>query len=97
MCSYVGEYAFEWCGMLKTISLPRCTEIMDEAFLYCTNLQSIYLTGSSVANLEDSAESVFYNTKILRPGGTVYVAKSMVSIWKNATNWVEISDKIIGI
>ena len=99
--SFVGDFAFAYLSALTTASFPACTTIETWAFSKCTNLISLYLTGSSVVSL--AASTVFSSTPIggysaeAETFGSVYVPSSLLTSYKAATNWSIISSRFVGI
>lgn len=73
-------------GLLQTnarsITLPSCTTINANAFLYSTNLLQFVLPGSTMCTL---SSSLYYQTTptVLR----IYVNDDLVESYKSATNW----------
>lgn len=103
-CTEIGNYTFSSCTQLSTLSLPACTSIGPLAFRGCFRLLSLYLMSTSVTNLFYGASNTFASTPIFGytnytngSYGTVYVPQSLLSSYKNNTNWVSISNRIVGI
>ena len=70
----IGEYAFEDCSSLQSVSIPdSVTSIEEYAFEYCSSLQSVSIP-NSVTNIGKSA---FYNCSSLT---SVSIPDSVTSI-----------------
>ena len=101
LCKSIGDNAFYNCTSLTTVSLPICTSISGYTFCRCYNLKSLYLTGSSVCKL--SASNAFNSTPIggystsAGTYGSIYVPASLLTSYKNATNWTYFSSRFVGI
>ena len=89
-CRYIGESAFYDCTGL-TISIPKCQYIGSFAFGRCMSLNTLLLTESTVCYLFNS--NAFTTTNIT----SIYVPKSLISVYKSATNWSYYSDKFMAI
>ena len=58
----IGEYAFEYCSSLKSLTIPNNLENIDEyAFEYCSNLTSVKIPRS----VTSIGSSVFYGCRNL--------------------------------
>lgn len=97
----ISEFAFAYCSGLTTASFPNITTIHSSAFYDCEYLTSLYLTGSSVCTL--SSSGAFSYTPIAgysvnaRKYGSIYVPASLLTSYKNATNWIYFSNRFVGI
>ena len=97
----IKGYAFNYCFALTTASFPQATTISNYAFRSCYNLKSLYLTGSSLCTLANSA--AFTSTPIggysasAGTYGSIYVPTSLVEAYKKATNWTYFSSRFVGI
>lgn len=99
-CSYVGSYAFCACLALTSINLPNCLYVGRSAFYGCSALTSVIILTSSVPVLQNSG--VFYYTPLensfyLGYYGSIYVKSSLLTSFKNATNWSYFSNRFVGI
>ena len=97
----IGSNAFSHCSALTTVSFPSVVSIFGSAFQSCYNLLSFYLLGSSVPTL---STSVFYYTPIggftASTGGvygSIFVPSSLYNQYIVATNWSDISARIVSI
>lgn len=103
LCSQVQGSAFTNCESLTTLQLSNCTYIGSSAFYRCYNLKSLYLLTSSTKVPTLNGTSTFSYTPIggystsAKQYGTVYVRESMVSAFKNATNWTYYASRIVGL
>lgn len=101
MAKTMSRYAFYNCNALTTASFPAATTIASGVFIYCYNLKSLYLLGSSVCKL--SASNAFSSTPIggystsAGTYGSIYVPASILTSYKNATNWTYFSSRFVGI
>lgn len=101
MCATINSSAFIGCNNLQTISFPKLQTLSGyDFFSGCTKLQSIYLMGSSVCTLTHSMG--FRNSPItvssyLGYFGSIYVPSSLLTTYKTATYWSQISSRIVGI
>ena len=93
---------FSNCYRLSEVYLPRAVSI-NNAFQKCFHLMSLYLLGSSVANLVTT--SAFSSTPIANyfasvgsdNYGSIYVPSSLLTTYQSATNWVNFSDRFVGV
>ena len=81
--------AFQNCTNLTTISLPNLQKFSGYKIFYGTNLQSVYLMGSSVCTL--STSTIFQNST------KIYVPSSLLTAYQSAVQWRTISSRIVGI
>ena len=104
-CSVI-ENAFAECTALEEITLPSLSEIFAPAFSGCVRLISLYLPGSSVAALYNSAalsNYVFVSTpiggysKVAGRYGSVFVPASLVGAYKSALGWSSIASRITAL
>lgn len=101
VCTTIGSNAFCSCYSLTTASFPKYTTIGDWAFYDCYNLKSLYLTNSVVCTLSHS--NAFISTPIggystsAGTYGSIYVPASLLTSYKNATNWTYFSSRFVGI
>ena len=65
----IGEYAFEWCDKITSITLPEClVEIGDYAFVDCRYLTAFFIVGNDLVDtcaLETIGDSAFLRCMIL--------------------------------
>lgn len=100
-CTSVGSGAFQGCLSLATASFPLCEKIAGSAFYNCQKLVSLYLTGSSVAEL--AASTAFSSTPIggystyAGQYGSIYVPSSLLATYQASTNWAYFSSRMVGI
>ena len=100
-CTSIGANAFAYCSSLTSASFTKCTSIGSYAFNKCYNLISLYLTGSSLCTLSNS--NAFTSTPIggysTSAGryGSIYVKSSLLTSYKNATNWTYFSSRFVGV
>lgn len=93
--------AFQACYSLTSASFPKCVQISINAFYKCYRLKALYLTGSSVCALMNSA--AFDSTPIggysksARTYGSIYVPASLLTSYKTATNWVYFASRFVGV
>ena len=97
----VSQNAFVQCRNLTTLSFPSASVIGHTAFRSCYNLKSLYLTGSRLCTLSNS--NAFSSTPIggystsAGTYGSIYVPTSLLTSYKNATNWTYFSSRFVGI
>lgn len=97
----IGNSAFRSCPSLTSVSFPKATSIGSNAFYSCFKLTSIYLTNSTVCTLSNS--NAFTSTPIggysarASTYGSIYVPASLLTAYKNATNWTYFSSRFVGI
>lgn len=106
-CSSVAYQAFYNCQALTTVSLGSSAaslSIGTYAFSSCYNLLSLYLMGSVVAKLTVSAGNAFGSTPMTGytastggVSGSIFVPASLLTAYKTSTNWVNISDRFVGV
>lgn len=101
IASSIGSGAFCYCATLATVSFPAATSIGNSAFYRCYNLKSLYLTGSSLCKLVNSA--AFSSTPIggysttAGTYGKIYVPTSLLASYKTAYAWSYLSSRFVGI
>lgn len=88
--SVVGNNAFYACGALTKISAPL-TEIKANAFEFCTSLNEITLTATSVCKLGTDA---FATTSFSWAGGSIYVPADLVDAYKADAQWAKYASYI---
>ena len=98
---YFGTSPFSGCSALTAVYAPICSSIFASTFSKCYNLISLYLTSvSSVTTLGFNAFSSTpiggYSTSAGRYG-SVFVPASLYSSFLTATNWSNISDRIVSV
>ena len=108
-CKSMSYGVFAGCSALSYIDLGECSYITElgpswhsrfkGAFQDCVNLTTVILRGSStICSIGSSyASYVFENTPIQSGTGSIYVPSSLVSSYKNATNWRYYSSQIFPI
>ena len=65
--------------------------IPDETFYYCSNLGTLILRSETMIPMLKTAANVFYNTKIAKGTGYVYVPAALIEEYKAAQYWSEIA------
>lgn len=98
----IGSYAFYHCRSLTTASFPNCATIRNNTFYSCYNLLSLYLTSTSIVQLEKSDAFSWtpiagYTTSTGGVYGSIYVPSSLLSDYQTATNWSYFSSRFVGI
>jgi hypothetical protein len=71
---YIGNYAFQYCSGLTSITLPNVKYIGNNAFAYCSSLSSVSL-GNSLTGIGDNAFSKTRLTSISIPNSTTYIGE----------------------
>ena len=100
-CTTIASHAFNTCVNLTTAGFSKCTSIGSYAFQNCHSLSAFYLSGSTVCQL--AASNVFASTPYTGYSaafsGTprIYVPASLITSYKNATNWTYFSTMFTGI
>ena len=101
-CTSIGDFAFRYCTSLTIASFPACTSIGGSAFQKCFTFISLYLLGSSVANLVNS--NVFSSTPFTGyvsstsgVWGSIYVQASLLETYKRAANWSYFRERFVGV
>lgn len=100
-CSSIGKSAFLWCSHISLVDLPVCESLSNFAFGSCYRLISMYM--SQVTSVPVIGANVFWSTPIggysdvAGQYGNVYVPSSLLTDFKNATNWASISSRILAI
>ena len=87
-------YAFRGCSALPRADFPSLTTIGQYAFHYCSSLEKLILRKEAVCTLYGAA---FNESAIAKGIGYVYVPKSLVAAYKEATNWSAVADQIRAI
>ena len=88
------------CKSLSILSAPACSNISGYAFENCSSFMSLYLMSTSVATLSNSNAFNYTPMKYSTytgSFGSIFVPSSLVDSYKAATNWVNLSDRIVGI
>ena len=72
------------------------------AFAACPSLKSLYLRldGSIITTLQQStafASTPIADSSYLGEYGSIYVNASLLEKYKSATNWVQYSDRLVGL
>lgn len=101
-CATISASGFANCWELSTASFPGLTNIYSSAFLRCYNLISLYLMGSTVANLRYSNAFMStpiagYTTSTGGVYGSIYVPASLLADYKASTTWAYFSDRLVGV
>lgn len=81
----VKDYACAFCQSLKTADLKRATSIGENAFFKAYALDTLIIRASSVATLYNIY--ALGDTRLANGEGYIYVPRSLVSSYQNATNW----------
>ena len=86
----IGNYAFQDCSGLTSVSFPKATSIGSNAFQSCSSLTTIYVgtNTSTVCTLSSDAFSDCTNLT------NIYVPANLVDNYKSDTNWSSYADKI---
>ena len=97
----IGNFAFRNCSNLTLVSFQKAKSIGSYVFQNCTNLLSLYLLSSSRVSLASyaflSTPIGGYTTSTGGVYGSVFVPESLLTTYKNATNWKLISSRIVGL
>ena len=92
--SSIENYVFEGCKKLINVTINTTSTnliIGSYAFSNCTNLKALLIYTSSIPILNSSVFSNVSSTF------SIYVSSSMISNYKTATNWRELSDCIFSL
>ena len=93
---YSSAFYSNWA--LTTLTLPSCNRISAYAFRYCSNLMSLYLTGSTIPTLTSTAfANMPFSVSVNNVFGSIYVPSSLLASYKAATNWISYSARIVAI
>lgn len=93
---YSSAFYSNWA--LTTLTLPSCNRISAYAFRYCSNLMSLYLTGSTIPALTSTAfANMPFSVSVNNVFGSIYVPSSLLASYKAATNWATYSARIVAI
>lgn len=87
--------SFQGCTSLQKISLPNLDTIYFLAFSGCSNLETIILPKEKLCVL--LGINAFDKTPIASGTGYIYVPKSLVEEYKQATNWATYADQFRAI
>lgn len=102
VCTNIGSNAFAYCSNLTTASFPSCTSIGSSAFIRCYSLISVYLTGSSIAQLANSnafssTPIAGYTTSTGGVYGSIFVPSSLYATYIASTNWTYFSSRFVSV
>lgn len=79
------SHCFAVCSKLKTLDFHNLQAMYDNAFAYCGIKNLILRRTDGLATLD--ATSALSNNPIANGTGYIYVPRSLVDSYKNATNW----------
>lgn len=83
---FSSSCAFQDCTNLKTVVLPKITQLSTQGFYNTPNIEALILGNpDTVCTL--AATNVFQNSAISKGTGYVYVPKNLVDSYKAASNW----------
>ena len=97
----IGVYAFYSCTNLTSVTIPdSVTSIGEYAFVGCNALKAVIVERAETLTALGSNAFVYYDyeagdTAIL-PNVTIYVPATKAEEYKNAENWSDYADRIIG-
>lgn len=74
------------CSVLKKIELDVVNNIQQNAFYNCQNFDTLIIRRTDIVPVLENI-SAFYNSKIAKGTGLIYVADNLIEEYKNATNW----------
>ena len=81
-----GNSGIRSCSVLKKIDLGIVNNIEANAFFNCQNFDTLIIRRTdAIPTLENI--NAFYNSKISKGTGLIYVADNLVEEYKTATNW----------
>lgn len=90
----LGTYVFSNCVNLANVTISNTGAVPDYTFDNCHRLERLNLTKNSV--ISTTATSL-YRTKIKAGGGFIVVPDNLVSSYKSANYWKNMSNQIIGV
>lgn len=99
----ISTNAFASCFSLSTLSLPKIAKFSGSSvFLRCYRLVSLYLLGSSVAQLQysntfSSTPIAGYTASTGGVYGSIFVPASLYSAYIASTNWVTFSSRFVSV
>ena len=88
-CEKIEAENFYNCSGLSTVILPLVSSIGTSCFYGCSNLKSLYLFGSTVVPYAISMMTY--------AAPSIYVRASLLTAYKTAASWSNISNRIIGM
>lgn len=91
----IATNSFKNCTSLVSIDLPSLTEIQWAPFDGCSSLTAVILRSPTLCTI--NVNTTFNNTPIASGTGYIYVPKSLVEEYKQATNWTTYADQIRAI
>lgn len=74
------------CSVLKKIELDVVNNIQKNAFYNCQNFDTLIIRRTDIVPVLENI-SAFYNSKIAKGTGLIYVADNLIEEYKTATNW----------
>lgn len=101
-CTLLAESVFAYCSALSIVSLPVIENIRNYVFQYCYGLLSLYMLGTSVPLLSQSAAFYLtpiagYTTSTGGVSGSIFVRASLLTAFQSATNWSYYSERMVGL
>ena len=80
------------------MTLPVCTEItgITGIVTFPRSLKDLYLPGSTLCQMTATPDVVFDSTFLTDSDTFVHVPSTLLSDYQNATNWADMSSKIVG-
>lgn len=98
LCATLQQSTFANCYNLKSFMCG--VGVSSSCFQYCSSLESFYLSGTTVVNLQNTnafAWTPINQSSHLGYFGSIYVRSSLLDSYKAATNWVQFSDRFVGV
>lgn len=95
VATLIESNAFKGCVSISLIDLPKAIKLNWAPFDGCSSLTAVILRSPTLCTI--NVNTTFINTPIASGTGYIYVPKSLVEEYKQATNWTTYADQIRAI
>ena len=88
----IGDYAFDLCAALVSVSLPTATSIVNNAFSYCTSLASVDFGDTPRSSVPSLGYHAFYDVPTTCK---IIVPYTQYDAWKAASGWSSLPQEFV--